>query len=147
MRAVVQRVKRAKVLINDGVYTEIKQGFLVYLGISDSDTIDEVNKLAHKISNLRVFEDEEGKMNLNLNHVSGEILVVSQFTLHADMKRGHRPSFIKAARPEVAIPLYEAFIKQLRKNHEVKEGIFGANMDIASVNSGPVTLIYETEEL
>ena len=147
MRAVVQRVKRAKVFIDQEITAEIGQGFLVYLGITSTDTIEEVNKLAKKIANLRVFEDAEGKMNLDLNHVNGEILVVSQFTLHADMKRGNRPSFTKAASPEIAIPLYEEFIKLLKKSHPVKTGVFGATMDIASVNDGPVTLIYETEEL
>lgn len=147
MRAVVQRVKDAKVIIENETYSQINHGFLIYLGITETDTIDDVKKLANKIKGLRVFEDKEGKMNLDLTTVSGSILVVSQFTLYADMKRGNRPSFSKASGPGHAIPLYEAFIEQLKKDFVVKTGVFGALMQIESINDGPVTLIYETEDL
>lgn len=147
MRLVVQRVASAKVIIDEEEYSSIKGGYLIYLGITETDTKDEVLKLAHKISGLRIFEDENQKMNLNLETVKGEILVVSQFTLYADMKRGNRPSFTKAAHPDLAIPLYELFVKKLSEKFVVKTGIFGANMQIESINDGPVTLIYETEDL
>ena len=147
MRLVVQRVKEASVTIGNNVVGKINKGFLIYVGITDTDTELEVEKLAKKISTLRVFEDSEGKMNLDIKKVEGEILVISQFTLYADMKRGNRPSFIKAARPEHAIPLYELFILLLRENHHVEAGVFGADMKIHSINDGPVTIIYDTEDL
>lgn len=147
MRLVVQRVKEASVTIDNNVVGKINKGFLIYVGITDTDTELEVEKLAKKISTLRVFEDSEGKMNLDIKKVEGEILVISQFTLYADMKRGNRPSFIKAARPENAIPLYELFILLLRENHHVEAGVFGADMKIHSINDGPVTIIYDTEDL
>ncbi len=147
MRLVVQRVKEASVTIDNNVVGKINKGFLIYVGITDTDTELEVEKLAKKISTLRIFEDSEGKMNLDITKVEGEILVISQFTLYADMKRGNRPSFIKAARPEHAIPLYELFILLLRENHHVEAGVFGADMKIHSINDGPVTIIYDTEDL
>ena len=147
MRLVVQRVKEASVTIDNNVVGKINKGFLIYVGITDTDTELEVEKLAKKISTIRIFEDSEGKMNLDITKVDGEILVISQFTLYADMKRGNRPSFIKAARPENAIPLYELFISLLRENHHVEAGVFGADMKIHSINDGPVTIIYDTEDL
>ncbi|HQC30337.1 MAG TPA: D-aminoacyl-tRNA deacylase [Acholeplasmataceae bacterium] len=147
MRLVVQRVKEASVTIDNEVVGKINKGFLIYVGITDTDTEVEVEKLARKISGLRIFEDNEGKMNLDITQVDGEILVISQFTLYADMKRGNRPSFIKAARPEHAIPLYEMFVSLLRENHHVEVGVFGADMKIHSINDGPVTIIYDTEDL
>jgi D-tyrosyl-tRNA(Tyr) deacylase len=147
MRLVVQRVKEASVTIDNNVVGKINKGFLIYVGITDTDTELEVEKLAKKISTIRIFEDSEGKMNLDITKVEGEILVISQFTLYADMKRGNRPSFIKAARPEHAIPLYELFILLLRENHHVEAGVFGADMKIHSINDGPVTIIYDTEDL
>lgn len=147
MRLVVQRVKEASVTIGNNVVGKINKGFLIYVGITDTDTELEVEKLAKKISTIRIFEDSEGKMNLDITKVEGEILVISQFTLYADMKRGNRPSFIKAARPENAIPLYELFILLLRENHHVEAGVFGADMKIHSINDGPVTIIYDTEDL
>ncbi|HPX72234.1 MAG TPA: D-aminoacyl-tRNA deacylase [Acholeplasmataceae bacterium] len=147
MRLVVQRVKEASVTIDNEVVGKINKGFLIYVGITDTDTEVEVEKLARKISGLRIFEDNEGKMNLDIMQVDGEILVISQFTLYADMKRGNRPSFIKAARPEHAIPLYEIFVSLLRENHHVEAGVFGADMKIHSINDGPVTIIYDTEDL
>ncbi len=147
MRLVVQRVKEASVTIDNEVVGKINKGFLIYVGITDTDTEVEVEKLARKISGLRIFEDNEGKMNLDIMQVDGEILIISQFTLYADMKRGNRPSFIKAARPEHAIPLYEMFVSLLRENHHVEVGVFGADMKIHSINDGPVTIIYDTEDL
>ncbi len=147
MRLVVQRVKEASVTIDNEVVGKINKGFLIYVGITDTDTEVEVEKQARKISGLRIFEDNEGKMNLDIMQVDGEILIISQFTLYADMKRGNRPSFIKAARPEHAIPLYELFILLLRENHHVEAGVFGADMKIHSINDGPVTIIYDTEDL
>lgn len=147
MRLVVQRVKEASVTIDNEVVGKINKGFLIYVGITDTDTEVEVEKLARKISGLRIFEDNEGKMNLDIMQVDGEILIISQFTLYADMKRGNRPSFIKAARPEHAIPLYEMFVSLLRENHHVEAGVFGADMKIHSINDGPVTIIYDTEDL
>ncbi|HHT55227.1 MAG TPA: D-tyrosyl-tRNA(Tyr) deacylase [Acholeplasma sp.] len=143
MKLVVQRVKKAKVIIDNKVYSEIKQGFLVYLGITHSDTFEDVIKYVNKVANLRVFEDENGKMNLSIDKINGEFLVVSQFTLYANSQRGNRPSFIEAANPDIAIPLYELFISELSKKHIVKSGQFGANMQIESINDGPVTIILE----
>ena len=146
MRLVVQRVKEASVTIDNEVVGKINKGFLIYVGITDTDTEVEVEKLARKISGLRIFEDNEGKMNLDIMQVDGEILIISQFTLYADMKRGNRPSFIKAARPEHAIPLYEIFVSLLRES-SCRSRSFGADMKIHSINDGPVTIIYDTEDL
>ena len=143
MKIVAQRVNYASVEIDNEITAEIKNGFLIYLGIHHNDTIDDVVKYANKLKNLRVFEDENGKMNLNINAKNGSILLVSQFTLYADSKKGNRPSFIEAARPEVAIPLYEAFILELKKDLLVETGEFGADMKITSQNDGPVTIILE----
>lgn len=143
MKIVAQRVNYASVEIDNEITAKIKNGFLVYLGIHHNDTIDDVVKYANKLKNLRVFEDENGKMNLNINAKNGSILLVSQFTLYADSKKGNRPSFIEAARPEVAIPLYEAFILELKKDLLVETGEFGADMKITSQNDGPVTIILE----
>ena len=142
MRAVIQRVKKASVTIDNQLFSEIGKGFLILLGIEAEDTKDDINWLAGKIARLRVFSDENEAMNLSVSDVNGECLVVSQFTLHASTKKGNRPSFIKAASPEIAIPLYEAFLHQLEKetNKKVKKGEFGAMMDVALINDGPVTI-------
>ncbi len=147
MRAVLQRVKEASVTIKGKKVSEIKTGFLILLGIEAEDTEEDILWLSRKISQLRVFPDNNGFMNTSLLDIQGEVLVVSQFTLHASTKKGNRPSFIKAARPEVATPLYEAFIKQLGNDcqQEIKTGEFGAMMDVALVNDGPVTLIIDTK--
>lgn len=147
VKAVIQRVKEASVTIDQQIVGEISQGFLILLGIHEEDTAADVDYLVRKITKLRVFEDQEGKMNLDLAAVSGEILSVSQFTLYADTKKGNRPSFVKAARPEVAIPLYELFNQKIRsENISVATGEFGANMQIALVNDGPVTIVIDTRE-
>ncbi|MDY0277622.1 MAG: D-aminoacyl-tRNA deacylase [Acholeplasma sp.] len=143
MKIVVQRVLNATVSINNEIYSKINHGFLVYLGIHINDTEEEVLKYVEKIKKLRIFEDDQGKMNLDINSVKGEVLVVSQFTLYGNTRKGNRPSFIEAARPEVAIPLYELFISELRNFLTVETGVFGANMQITSVNDGPVTIVID----
>lgn len=145
MRAVIQRVKQASVSVAEETLGEINQGFVVLLGIHETDQADDVAYLVRKISKLRVFEDESGKMNQDLAAVAGSILSISQFTLYADTKKGNRPSFVKAARPEVAIPLYEAFNEQLRAlGIPVATGEFGADMAVSLINDGPVTIIIDT---
>lgn len=147
MRAVIQRVKQASVSVANETLGEIGQGFVVLLGIHETDQADDVAYLVRKISKLRVFEDEAGKMNQDLAAVAGSILSISQFTLYADTKKGNRPSFVKAARPEVAIPLYEAFNEQLQAlGIPVATGEFGADMAVSLINDGPVTIIIDTLE-
>lgn len=141
MRALIQRVSEASVTIDGVVSGEIKMGFLILLGIESEDSQEDINWLVKKISQLRIFSDSEGKMNLSLKDVSGSTLVVSQFTLHASTKKGNRPSYIKAARPEVAIPLYEQFIKAMKQeNIKVETGEFGTDMKVGLINDGPVTI-------
>ncbi len=145
MRAVVQRVSQAKVIIQQQTVGQIDRGLLVLLGIHTSDTSTQVKWLAEKIVGLRIFEDEAGKMNRSLTEVQGGLLVVSQFTLYGDCSQGRRPSFIAAARPERAIPLYEEFLSRCRELCPiVQAGQFGADMQVHLVNDGPVTLIVET---
>ena len=145
MRAVVTRVKHASVAIDGKINGEIGQGFLVLLGVGPNDTEETADKLADKICNLRVFEDENGKMNLNLEQVGGKLLVVSQFTLYADTS-SRRPGFTGAAKPPVAIPLYERFMAHCReRGFAVEHGEFGADMAVDSLNDGPVTILFDTE--
>lgn len=148
MRAVIQRVSGASVTINGVVTGDIETGMLILLGIETGDTASEADKLASKISKLRIFNDENGLMNLSNADVNGDYLVISQFTLHADTRKGNRPSYIKAARPEQAIPLYENFIRLLEKysGKKVERGEFGADMKVALVNDGPVTIMMDTKE-
>src|SRR5262245_49926790 len=144
MRAVVQRVSRAKVTVDGKTVGEIGRGLLVLLGIAPEDTIDQVRWLADKVVGLRIFRDDEGKMNRDVSEVGGGVLVVSQFTLYGDCSKGKRPSFIAAAKPEIAIPLYEAFINAVKAlGVPVAAGQFGADMSVELVNEGPVTLIVE----
>ena len=146
MRAVVTRVSSASVTIDGTVRGAIDQGYLGLLGIGPQDNEAVCDKLAEKICNLRVFEDENGKMNLNLEQVGGSLLVISQFTLYADTK-SRRPGFTGAAKPDAAIPLYERFLDQCRqKGFRVEHGEFGADMKVASVNDGPVTILFDTEQ-
>jgi len=147
MRAVIQRVKQASVTVEGEVVSEIGPGFLILLGIEDQDGPEDIQWLSSKIAKLRVFGDVNDAMNLSLLDTRGDALVVSQFTLHASTKKGNRPSFIKAARPEIAIPLYENFAAQLSKElgKEVKKGVFGAMMDVALINDGPVTINMDTK--
>ena len=147
MRAVIQRVSTASVTIDGDLKSAIGIGFMVLLGIETDDTDDDADWLDSKIALLRVFNDEQGLMNKDIKEIGGDILVVSQFTLHAAYKKGNRPSFIKAARPEQAIPLYEYFIANLSKKlgKPVATGVFGADMKVALVNDGPVTIIMDTK--
>ncbi|MDW2884032.1 D-aminoacyl-tRNA deacylase [Exiguobacterium artemiae] len=144
MRVVLQRVKEASVTVEGTITGQIDQGFLLLVGVTHDDTLEQVNWLADKIAGLRVFEDEEERMNLSLQDVEGKILSVSQFTLYGDVKKGRRPAFTEAAKPDVANELYEAFNARLRQQGIIVEtGQFGAMMDVALVNDGPVTLILE----
>ncbi len=146
MRAVVTRVSSASVTIDGKVNGAIDKGYLILLGVGPNDTEAICDKLAEKICNLRVFEDENGKMNLDLGQVGGSILVVSQFTLYADVSK-RRPGFSHAAKPDLAIPLYERFMDQCRqRGFRVEHGEFGADMKVASVNDGPVTILYDTDQ-
>ena len=146
MRAVVTRVKNASVVINEQVNGQIGTGFLVLLGVGPNDTEVTADKLADKICNLRVFEDENGKMNRNLAAVGGELLVVSQFTLYADLK-SRRPGFTGAAKPALAVPLYERFMAECEKlGFHVEHGEFGADMQVESCNDGPVTLLFDSKD-
>jgi D-aminoacyl-tRNA deacylase len=144
MRIVLQRVSRAEVRVAERVTGRIGKGYLLLVGFTDSDTVEALTWLADKVSGLRLFPDADGKMNLGVGDVDGAMLVVSQFTLYGDVTKGRRPSFITAARPEVAIPLYELFIQLLReRGHGVETGEFGVMMDVDLVNDGPVTLWLE----
>ena len=147
MRVVIQRVSSASVTIHDKVVASIQQGLLLLVGIEKQDTPEDVLWLSSKITNLRIFSDENKVMNLSVKDIKGEIVVVSQFTLHAATKKGNRPSYIKAARPETAIPLYEDFIHQLENQLEkkIQTGVFGADMQVALVNDGPVTIIIDSK--
>ncbi|MCB0699176.1 MAG: D-tyrosyl-tRNA(Tyr) deacylase [Chitinophagales bacterium] len=147
MRAVIQRVSEASVTIDGEVMSSIGLGFMILLGIETEDNEEDADWLCKKIAGLRVFSDDAGLMNNDLNSANGEVLVVSQFTLHASYKKGNRPSFIKAARPEQAIPLYEYFVKQLTAitAKQVKTGEFGANMKVTLINDGPVTIVMDSK--
>jgi len=147
MKIVIQRVKDASVSINKLVKGSISTGMLVLVGIVSEDTNEDVEWLTNKIANLRIFNDEQGIMNLNINQINGEILTISQFTLQASTKKGNRPSYIKAARPEIAIPLYESFLHALRGaiTNNVETGEFGANMQVTLVNDGPITIIIDSK--
>ena len=148
MRAVVTRVRHASVTIDGAVRGQIGQGFLILLGITHEDTEALALKLADKICSLRIFEDENGKMNVGLAEAGGELLVISQFTLYGSCKRGRRPDFLAAARPEIAIPLYERFVARCAENgFRVQTGEFGADMKEDSLNDGPLTLIQDTDQL
>ncbi|GAB3543248.1 D-aminoacyl-tRNA deacylase [Spirosoma fluminis] len=147
MIAVIQRVSQASVTIDDQVKGQIDIGFLVLLGVTHTDTQEDVDWLSKKIVGLRVFNDDDGKMNLDLAAVGGDILLISQFTLHASTKKGNRPSFIEAARPDVAVPLYEAIISRLAADlgKPIQTGEFGADMKVALLNDGPVTILIDSK--
>lgn len=148
MRALIQRVKRASVTINSEVTGKINNGLLIFLGVGEDDTEKQVQYLVEKCTGLRIFTDEQDKMNLSVKDINGEILVVSQFTLFGDCKKGKRPSFVRAARPETAIPLYESFIAHCKNTGlNVQTGEFGADMQIELINDGPVTIWLDTEEM
>lgn len=147
MKAVIQRVSQASVTINKEIVAQIQKGLLVLIGIEDADNQEDIDWLSIKIANLRIFGDENNVMNLSLKDIDGEMIVVSQFTLHAATKKGNRPSYIKAAKPEIAIPLYESFVKQMETElgRKVQTGQFGADMKVSLVNDGPVTIIIDTK--
>ena len=147
MRAVIQRVSSASVKVDDKITGEIKQGLLVLVGIEDSDDQEDLEWLSGKIVNLRIFNDDEGVMNKSVKDIDGGLLVVSQFTLHAATKKGNRPSYIRASKPEIAVPLYEQFKQQLTADlgQEIQAGIFGADMKVELLNDGPVTIIIDTK--
>jgi len=148
MRAVVQRVAKATVVVADKVISGIEDGLLVLLGVEDADTQEDIDWLAGKLVQMRIFNDADGLMNLSVQDTGGNIIVVSQFTLYASTKKGNRPSFIRAARPEKAEPMYEAFIRAVeeRLGRPVGTGVFGAHMEVALMNDGPVTIIIDTQE-
>lgn len=146
MKTVIQRVKNASVKIDGNIHGEIEKGYMILVGICDEDTEETVAKMAAKISNLRIFEDENGKMNLNIHQVNGSILSISQFTLYADCHKGNRPSFTGAGHPDHARKLYLQFNEELRKlDLHVEEGIFGADMKVTLLNDGPVTIILDSK--
>ena len=148
MRAVLTRVKSASVRVDGETVGQIGPGFMILLGVTHEDTELHAIKLADKLTGLRIFEDENEKMNLGLESVNGEILVISQFTLYGNCRKGRRPEFLAAARPEVAIPLYEKFIQCCRdKGYHVETGKFGASMEVESINDGPLTLVVDTDQL
>ena len=147
MRAVIQRASKASVTIGGKIHSAIERGLLVFLGIEDADDEGDIAWLSNKIVNLRIFDDEQGVMNLSVKEVDGNILLISQFTLHASTKKGNRPSYIKAGKPEKAISLYEKMIVQLNNDmvKTIKTGIFGADMKVELVNDGPVTIVIDTK--
>lgn len=147
MKAVIQRVSQSSVTINNSIVAQIQHGLLVLIGIEDADNQEDINWLTSKIANLRIFEDENEVMNLSLKDINGEMIVVSQFTLHAATKKGNRPSYIKASKPEIAIPLYESFVHQMEieLGKKIQTGQFGADMKVSLINDGPVTIIIDTK--
>jgi len=147
MRAVIQRVLKASVKVEESITGEINQGLMVLLGIEDSDNLEDLTWLSSKIVNLRIFNDIEGVMNVSLKDNGGDILLVSQFTLYAATKKGNRPSYIRASKPDIAVPLYEKMIEQLEKDlgKSIQTGIFGADMQVSLVNDGPVTILIDTK--
>lgn len=147
MKTVIQRVSSTSVNINASIVAKIQQGLLVLVGIEDEDTHEDIQWLSQKIVNLRIFSDGNDLMNLSVQDINGDIIVVSQFTLHASTKKGNRPSYIKAAKPDIAVPLYQKLISQLETDlgKKIQTGIFGADMKVALVNDGPVTIVIDTK--
>ena len=147
MKVVIQRVNQASVTVEEKLKSEIKNGLLILVGIENEDNEDEINWLSNKITQLRIFDDKDGVMNLSVKDVDGDILTISQFTLHAKTKKGNRPSYQQAAKPEISVPLYKKFVEQLGKDlgKEIKTGEFGAYMKVALENDGPVTIIIDSK--
>jgi len=147
MRAVIQRVSKARVTIKEKINGQIENGLLVLIGIEDADTDEDIEWLSARIVNLRIFNDEKGVMNISVKDISGNILLISQFTLHASTKKGNRPSYIRGSKPDIAIPLYEKMIKQLSIDlgKEIQTGVFGADMKVELLNDGPVTIVIDTK--
>ena len=148
MRFVIQRVQHASCVVDDNVTGEIGKGFLVFIGVADTDTVEIADKMVKKLIGLRIFEDEEGKTNMSLSQVQGSLLLISQFTLYADCKKGNRPSFIKAGKPDMASEMYEYIIAKCKESVEkVERGIFGADMKISLLNDGPFTIMLDSDEI
>jgi D-tyrosyl-tRNA(Tyr) deacylase len=147
MRAVIQRVSQASVMISQTIRSQIGNGLLIFLGIEDTDNNEDITWLSNKIINLRIFDDEHGVMNISVKEKSGDILLVSQFTLHASTKKGNRPSYIRASKPQTAVPLYEKTIEQLESglSKKIQTGEFGADMKVELINDGPVTIVIDTK--
>lgn len=147
MRIVIQRVSQASVTVDEKIEGKIDTGFLILLGIEDQDSIEDIDWLVNKICKLRIFSDEEDKMNLSIQDVQGDFLVISQFTLFASTKKGNRPSYLRSAKPDIAIPLYEAFLEKLQlvSGRKIEKGIFGADMKVALINDGPVTIVMDSK--
>ena len=147
MRVVIQRVQSANVSIDKKLFSFIEKGLLILVGIEEADNTEDIDWLCRKIIDLRIFADSEGKMNLSVKDIDGDILIISQFTLHASTKKGNRPSYIKSAKPEIAIPLYENFISTLSNTFQkpVKTGVFGADMQVTLINDGPVTICIDSK--
>jgi D-aminoacyl-tRNA deacylase len=147
MRAVIQRVSEASVMIDRKLYSQIKSGLLILLGVEENENTEDISWLAQKICNLRIFNDEAGVMNLSVKDLEGEILIVSQFTLFASTKKGNRPSYIRSAKTDVAIPIYESFIESISQEigKTVKSGVFGADMKVTLINDGPVTILIDSK--
>jgi D-tyrosyl-tRNA(Tyr) deacylase len=148
MKTVIQRVSSASVTIDSKIVADIQKGLLVLVGIEDSDNQEDINWLCQKIANLRIFGDENEVMNLSIKDIDGDVIVVSQFTLHALTKKGNRPSYIKASKPDIAIPMYENFVRQLetKLGKNVQTGIFGADMKVSLLNDGPVTIVIDSKD-
>lgn len=147
MRAVIQKVKYAKLRIDNEIYSEIQEGLMILLGIEDIDTEEDIEWLSAKICKMRIFDDENGVMNLSVEDIGGEIMIVSQFTLHASCKKGNRPTYIRASKPDFAKPMYEKFVKKTAElfGKDIKTGVFGADMQIEMINNGPTTIIIDTK--
>lgn len=146
MKIVIQRVSKANIKVDDKVVGEISKGLVLLIGIQEDDTKEDADWLIHKISNLRIFSDENGKMNLSVKDIKGEILCISQFTLLADYKKGNRPSFIKAMKPDLAVPLLDYFLSEIKKSTlKIESGIFGADMKVSLINDGPVTIVMDSK--
>lgn len=147
MRAVIQRVSKASVTIEGKVHASIEEGLLVLLGIEDADSVEDIEWLSGKIVNLRIFNDNDGVMNISIKEMRGDILLISQFTLHASTKKGNRPSYIRASKPDIAIPLYEKMFQQLCRDMDkiIKAGVFGADMKVELLNDGPVTIVIDSK--
>jgi D-tyrosyl-tRNA(Tyr) deacylase len=148
MRVVIQRVSEARVIIQNKVHSQIRHGLMILLGIEASDTAEDITWLVHKLTAIRIFEDDDGKMNISIREAGGEFMVISQFTLFASTKKGNRPSFIQAARPEIAAPLYEEFMSQLQLHSglSVASGEFGTEMQVELTNAGPVTIVMDSKQ-
>jgi D-tyrosyl-tRNA(Tyr) deacylase len=147
MKIVLQRVSSASVTIENKIVADIQKGLLILVGIEDADTKEDIDWLVGKITKIRIFDDENRVMNLSIQDIDGDVIVVSQFTLHASTKKGNRPSYIKAAKPDIAIPLYENFVQQLEKElgKKIQTGVFGADMQVSLINDGPVTIIIDSK--